>query len=137
DAAGDDPGVPYTSPDFGLLALAGRLVDMLRTENAVSDWVRATEVNALVQWRDDFVDLLTEIILETKVDAPDALIQRLDALVHDIAQAKKTPALTAEAYLQRIGLQADPRLGPRQKAIFERILFILDHIAELQEKRKL
>jgi len=136
NTSGSDPGVPFASAEFGLLAQAGRLLDMLRTENAISDWVRASEVNALVKWRDDFVTLLSSVVLETKVDAPDALIDRLEELVKEIAETRKTPGLTADAYLRRVGVEVDPRLGPKRQQIFERILFILDHIAELQEKRK-
>jgi predicted acylesterase/phospholipase RssA len=139
NGVGDDSAepTPFTSPEFGLLAQAGRLLDMLRTENAITDWVRASEVNALVQWRDAFIEILESVILETKVDAPDALIERLDGLVREIAETTKRPGLTAKEYLRRIRVTPDPTLGPRQTRIFETILFILDHVSELQEKRRL
>ena len=144
---GDDPssGVAYTeNPGFGILAQAGRLLGMLLAENAVSDWVRAHEVNAIVQWRDEFIPILTTLVLETTVGDRAALIRGLDDLILRIAtsRARSTPGLTAEEYLEKIRdaekfVPRDPRLQGEKLLIFDKILFILDHISELQEKRVL
>jgi hypothetical protein len=105
--------------------------------------VRANEVNAVVQWRDDFVRLLTTIVLGTDVEDPAALIKQLDLLIARIASAKPGSAtLTPEQYEERMHaveklVPPDKTLDGERRAIFDRILFILDHVADLQEKRKL
>jgi hypothetical protein len=147
DGTGDDDKVvvAYTdNPGFGLLAQAGRLLGMLMAENAVSDWVRAHEVNAIVQWRNDFLPILTTLVLETKVAEPEKLAQKLDELRMSIAikKAKSKPDRTPEQYLKDAEeaekfVPRDPRLKDDRLAIFDKILFILDHISELQEKREL
>jgi hypothetical protein len=147
EGTGDSPGagVAYSAnPEFGLLAQAERLLNILMTENAVSDWVRANEVNAIVEWRDDFIGMLATIVKQTTVTDTDALIADLDALILRIAtvKAQATPGQTAAEYLAEVQsidrlVAPDPAMGPKRTQIFEKILFILNHVADLQEKRRL
>jgi hypothetical protein len=70
-----DDKIGYLSDDFGLAAQAKRLLSMLMTENAVSDWVRANKVNDRAAWRDEFVRALGGMIAGTDVTDPAALIK--------------------------------------------------------------
>jgi len=139
-------GVGYLSDDLGLGDQIKRLLGMLLTENAVSDWVRAQRVNELVTWRDGFVRELTHIISQTKVKDAPALIASLTSLARSIAlrRAPRDP----DAYLA----ESRARLAKREEApfaslggapageteaqqVFLLLLFILDHMSELQDKQ--
>ena len=143
-----DDQVGYLSDDLTLAAQAKRLLNMLMTENAVSDWVRANRVNDRATWRDEFVRELGRMIAGTTVDDPPALIAGLDGLAETITlkRAKTDPAAYRAAALRQIrkrvagiydGLgPAGAPPSPRQQ-IFLLILFILDHVADLQGKSPL
>jgi len=143
-----DDKVGYLSDELGLAAQAKRLLSMLMTENAASDWVRANKVNDRATWRDEFVGALGTIVKGTEVADPQALIDGLDGLADTIARkrAKTGPdAYRANAVrlIQREvqgiyeGLGAAGQPPSRRQRIFLLILFILDHVADLQGKAAL
>ena len=145
---------PYTDPALSLGEQLGRLVEMLMTENAVSDWVRAHQVNSLLGWRKKFLAELVRIVSTSEVGDPPALERRLTALGLEIAgtHGASDPKAYLEAALDRVladskaelslgGLPPDDaaalhQAGQRQE-IYKRIIFILDHVSDLQEKRPL
>src|SRR5262249_46486858 len=139
-------GIGYLSDDLGLGDQIKRLLGMLLTENAVSDWVRAQRVNELVTWRDGFVRQLTNIISETKVKNAPALIASLAALARSIAlrsapadpdaslaQSQARIAAREDAYYASLG---GPQTGDTEaQRVFLLLIFILDHLSELQDKQ--
>jgi patatin-like phospholipase len=138
--------VGYLSDELGLGAQIKRLLGMLMTENAVNDWVRAQRVNDLVTWRDSFVRQLTTIVGQTDVQNPAALIQQLSAIAQVIAlrKAPGDPAgyvrdvqariATREATsYASLGNGAPPPTVRQQ--VYLLLLFILDHVADLQDKQ--
>jgi hypothetical protein len=139
-------GVGYLSDALGLGDQIKRLLQMLMTENAVSDWVRAQRVNELVTWRDGFVRQITDIIAATKVaDAP-KLVTNLTSIAMGIARrrAPDRPDAYLAAYRERIADREGAfyaRLGGPQPAetlgqqVFVLLLFVLDHLSELQDKQ--
>jgi hypothetical protein len=139
-------GVGYLSDALGLGDQIKRLLQMLMTENAVSDWVRAQRVNELVTWRDGFVRQITDIIAATKVaDAP-RLVTNLTSIAMGIARrrAPDRPDAYLAAYRERIADREGAfyaRLGGPQPAetlgqqVFVLLLFVLDHLSELQDKQ--
>jgi aromatic ring-cleaving dioxygenase len=143
-----DDRVGYLSADLGLAVQAKRLLSMLMTENAVSDWVRANKVNDRATWRDDFVRELGRMIAATEVEDPPALIDGLDGLADVITRkrARTNPAAYRAAALRNIqkrvpdiydGLGTPGQPASRRQQIFLLILFILDHVADLQGKAAL
>jgi aromatic ring-cleaving dioxygenase len=143
-----DDRVGYLSEDLGLAAQAKRLLNMLMTENGVSDWVRANKVNDRATWRDEFVRELGRMVAGTEVEDPQALIDGLDGLADAIThkRAKTNPAAYRTAALQQIqrrvpgiydGLGTPGQPASRRQQIFLLILFILDHVADLQGKAPL
>ena len=143
-----DDRVGYLSEDLGLGAQVKRLLSMLLTENAVSDWVRANKVNDRARWRDDFVRELGRMIAGTEVEDPQALIGGLDDLADVITRkrARTNPAAYRAAALRNIqkrvpaiydGLGTPGPPASRRQQIFLLILFILDHVADLQGKAPL
>jgi predicted acylesterase/phospholipase RssA len=146
DATAD--GVAYLAPEFGLGAQIGRLLNMLMTENAVSDWVRAHKVNALATWRGEFVDQLVQLISVTQVPNAAPLVAGLQKFALQIGRSRSVAAPDAyvQAALQRIerresrdyaalGTPGAPQ-NDRQR-VFLLVLFILDHVADLQDKTAL
>jgi predicted acylesterase/phospholipase RssA len=143
-----DEKIGFLSEDLGLAAQAKRLLNMLMTENAVSDWVRANKVNDRATWRDEFVHALGKIVKDTAVEDPQALMDGLNGLADVIARkkAKVDPAAYRSAALRQIQKRVqgiyDELGAPGQpptlrQQIFPLILFILDHVADLQGKAPL
>ncbi|PYQ25667.1 MAG: hypothetical protein DMF81_01570 [Acidobacteria bacterium] len=143
-----DEKIGYLSDDFGLGGQVARLLNMLMTENAVSDWVRANKVNELAAWRDEFVDALEKMIGRTEIPDPAPLVFGLERLVDAIARKKGAagPEAYRAAALSRIRARvpdAFRRLGPEggalsvRQQVFLFVLFILDHVADLQGKAAL
>jgi hypothetical protein len=143
-----DDKIGYLSDELGLAAQAKRLLGMLMTENAASDWVRANKVNDRAKWRDEFVRSLGTIVRGTEVQDPQALIAALDGLADAIARKRATAdpaAYRADAVRQiqkevqaiydTLGVPGQP--PSRRQRIFVLILFILDHVADLQGKAAL
>jgi hypothetical protein len=144
DQTGDRVG--YLSDELGLGAQIKRLLGMLMTENAVNDWVRAQNVNDLVTWRDSFVRQLTTIVAQTDVQAPAALIQQLSAIAQVIAlrKAPNDPAgylRDVQARIARRETASFASLGnvggapTVRQQVYLLLLFILDHVADLQDKQ--
>ena len=144
DETGDRVG--YLSDELGLGAQIKRLLGMLMTENAVNDWVRAQNVNDLVTWRDSFVRQLTTIVAQTDVQAPAALIQQLSAIAQVIA-LRKAPGDPA-GYLRDVQARIAGREATSfaslgnvggaptvRQQVYLLLLFILDHVADLQDKQ--
>ena len=143
-----DDEVGYLSEELGLAAQAKRLLSMLMTENAVSDWVRANKVNDRATWRDEFVRELGRMVAGTDVADPQALIDGLDGLADAITRkrAKTNAVAYRAAALRQIqkrvagiydGLGTPGQPASRRQQIFLLILFILDHVADLQGKAPL
>ena len=141
-------GVGFLSEDLGLGAQIKRLLGMLMTENAVSDWVRAQRVNDLATLRDGFVLQLATIVKTTDVTNPAALIEALSAMARGSAQRKAPggPAAYLRDALARLAVreagafaevargEGDPTV---RQQVFGLLLFILDHVADLLDKRPL
>ena len=138
-------GVGYLSGTLGLGDQIKRLLGMLMTENAVSDWVRAQKVNELVTWREGFVRELTRIVSVTKVADAAGLVANLTSLARSIAtrRAPGDPDAYLAATRARIAAREDayyaslggpgPADTPAQQ-VFLLLLFILDHLSDLQDK---
>jgi hypothetical protein len=128
--------------DSGLLDQVRRLLGMVITENAVSDWVRANKVNVLARWKDEFVQSLSRIVLSTDLAAGEAA-ELSDNLTH-LAKSIATTRAGAEGdrYL-REGLRqlleryAGTELRGQRLAVFGLVLFILDHVSDLQRRERL
>jgi predicted acylesterase/phospholipase RssA len=141
-------GVGFLSGDLGMGDQIKRLFGMLMTENAVSDWVRAQRVNDLATLRDGFVRQLATIVKTTDVKNTASLIDALSAMARGIGarQAPDAAAAYVSDALDRITAReaegfnevakADGGLAAR-KEVFALLLFILDHVADLQDKRAL
>jgi hypothetical protein len=64
---GSAKGSGFITKDFSLAQQAKRLLGMLMIENAVDDWMRANEVNGLLEWRKEFIQSLLAIVQSTTV----------------------------------------------------------------------
>ena len=138
--------VGYLSDALGLGSQIKRLLGMLMTENAVSDWVRAQRVNDLVTLRDAFVTQLATIVKQTDVAAPASLLQQLSEIALVIAQRRapddpmaymrngqdRIAAREAALYGSLGGGGAAPTV---RQQVYALLLFILDHMADLQDKQ--
>jgi predicted acylesterase/phospholipase RssA len=144
--ATDDAG--FLSSDLSMGDQIKRLLGMLMTENAVSDWVRAQRVNDLATLRDGFVRQLATIVKTTDVTNTASLIDALSAMARGIGERKAPNAAAAYVSdaLDRITAReaegfkevakAAGGVAARQE-VFSLLLFILDHVADLQDKRAL
>jgi predicted acylesterase/phospholipase RssA len=139
-------GVGYLSDTLALGDQIKRLLAMLMTENAVNDWVRAQKVNELVTWRDGFVRELTRIISVTRVQDAPTLVANLSALARTIALRRSAgdPDGYLAASRARIAIREDaffaslggpPPTETVGQQVFLLLLFILDHLSELQDKQ--
>jgi predicted acylesterase/phospholipase RssA len=140
-----DDGTGFLSEELGLGAQIKRLLGMLMTENAVSDWVRAQRVNDLATLRDGFVRQLATIVKTTDVKNPASLVEALSAMAQGIGQrqAPRDPAgYVRDALVRLAAREADAYADvaaagdgvPVRQQVFGLLLFILDHVADLQDK---
>ncbi len=129
--------------------LVKRIADVIVNEARASDWIKALLINDQVVWRDRFVDSLIGLVQNVTVDNAPALIDGLTNLDLSILVERKdhpfgrpgTPALddllasTRAKYKAR--LDAAPELGPTRRTVLELIFFALDHIADLDARKRI
>jgi Patatin-like phospholipase len=130
--------------DSGILDQVKRLLSMLLKENAVSDWVRANKVNVLAGWKEEFVKSLSHIVTGTDLPAAESaeLKESLLRLAGEIATAKKAGNdPDAKQYLKASVDDLRARYGQGLTGgkldVFGLVLFILEHVSQLQRKEKL
>jgi predicted acylesterase/phospholipase RssA len=129
-------------------SLAKRLADIIFAESRTSDWLKAVLVNDQIQWRDSFLEAILEIVKDSTVTDPPALIGKLDKLARTIIEDSRQAADTRvsaqpfdqlldrsrQRYRERIDAVA---LNANRRIIVELIVFILDHISDLDERKKI
>jgi len=127
--------------------LARRLADIIFNESRTSDWLRTVLINDQISWRDQFLGALIEIINGAKVADPPALEGRLEALGRSIVEDSRKQAdmrvqsQSFEDLFNRSRRRYKDRLdaanidGPHRRLILEQIVFLLDHISDLDERK--
>lgn len=126
-----------------LLSQVGRILNMLLAESAIADWIDVSNLNRRAGWRDEFVKGLASILQSTSAANAAPLIASLSQLALEIART--TQPANANSYLATAlanvrsghGALMQVQGSGNGRQIFELMIFILDHIANLQHKSKI
>jgi hypothetical protein len=124
------------------------LADVVFNESRTSDWLKTILINDQVRWRDSFLLAILEIVKDSTVTDPAGLIERLTELARTIVDDSKHQAdarvgeQTFEQLLDRSRQRYRQRfdqvdLNANRRTIVELIVFILDHISDLDERKNI
>jgi predicted acylesterase/phospholipase RssA len=128
--------------------LAKRLADIIFAESRTSDWLRAVLINDQIRWRDSFLESILLIVKDATVTDPDRLIGQLTDLARRIVEDSRRQADTRvdartfeqlldrsrERYRQRFDAF---QLDAGRRSVVELIVFVLDHISDLDERKQI
>ncbi|MFQ5451430.1 MAG: patatin-like phospholipase family protein [Nitrospinaceae bacterium] len=126
-----------------------RLLVMVYGESNARDWIRASRWNNQIQWRDDLVKNLFELINDCTLEHPGQIVERLDSMAEQIIDVKRRrfPNRYSGTYLDDsrekiVRRFSEPygKLGggaggsTDKQEIFWRMVFILNNAAGVQNK---
>ena len=130
-----------------LFHLSGRIAEIVFNQARVSDWLRALQINDQIVWRGQFLSTLVDLIKNVSVtDQPDFLdrLRNLDQSIVVGSQSRPGQRIgnaTFEELLQttrkRYQSLLDQIESDAGKEAFALIIFSLDHIADLNQRRRI
>jgi hypothetical protein len=134
-------------PDPELWRTGMRLAIDIFAQSRTSDWIRSLLINDQIQWRDDFFTRLVGIVQQTSVEDPAPLLAGLRTTAGSIFEAKRR-RLDARAddrglddTFDRTGKKYQALLqpvdNPVRREVLTWIFLIMDHIADLDQRKRL
>jgi predicted acylesterase/phospholipase RssA len=141
-------------PDGHLLDHTGRLLTMIFGQSTAQDWLRAHRKNAEIEWRDQFVRTLGDLLLSPNVVPADQCAAAFGEIAEGIVARKRalfgvgaypddyvTTAI-AQTFQRPPFCEVEQQFdacehGEIKKAVFRNVIFILNNVAGLQKKSAL
>jgi hypothetical protein len=134
-------------PDPELWRTGMRLAIDIFAQSRTSDWIRSLLINDQIQWRDDFFTRLVGIVQQTSVEDPAPLLAGLRTTAGSIFEAKSHRLEAREDHrdldqtFQRTAKKYEALLvpvdNPVRRDVLTWIFLIMDHIADLNERKRL
>ncbi|NJP07584.1 MAG: hypothetical protein HC837_19170 [Chloroflexaceae bacterium] len=143
---------PSISADDPIEEHVKQLLTMIRGESMARDWMNVRRTNNELDWRNDMLTILIDMVRACPEEQGNELVKRLDALIASIMQVKRDtfpgryPPEYEEHVLQRLSERPEYRetyeallthggtSATLHRVMLDRLTFALNAIAGLQNK---
>ncbi|NND73171.1 MAG: DUF3376 domain-containing protein [Rhodothermales bacterium] len=137
-------------PDDPLEKIVGRMADMVRGESTARDWLRTTQINVELSWRDQLLQEIAEIFTLESIQDSNAIAEKLKTVAENIHERRRSVfassaqiALVDEIEMLRTRYETvypdltQPVSESNRSAMFLYFTFILNSVSDLGHKSRL